>query len=177
MDRPDEAAVKLDRFIPVRQGDFAQRQRGADAVVARADEEIEPVEVEPSVAVQQQEVVLEARQSVDQSPARAKWHRLDRQFELAGEPPSDVTFGEESDHRLAEMSGEQEEVVKATPPRLAEQGFEERRPADVEQGLGRGLCPVAEPGPQPADEDRALIAQTLCLRWRIWPTQRHGRGT
>ena len=58
------------------------------------------------------------------------------------------------------MSGQQQEVVKTAPPRLAEQDFEKGRSAHVEQGLGRGPGLLAEPRPEPADKDHALIAQT-----------------
>ncbi len=80
-DRPDEAAVELDRLIAVGLGDLAQRKRGDRIVLARPDEEVEPVEIEPGVAVQQQKFVPEPRQGVDQGPARAERRRLDRQFD------------------------------------------------------------------------------------------------
>ena len=161
-DRLDEAALELDRLIAVRLGDLTQRKRGDRIVLARPDEEVEPVEIEPSVAVQQQKFVPEPREGVDQGPARAERRRLDRQFDTGGEPPFDVALGEEGDDRLAEMPGEQQEVVEAAPPRFAQQGLEKGRSADVEQGLGRGLGLFAEPRSKAADKNRALITQPCC---------------
>ncbi len=150
-DRPNEVAVQFDRLVAVGLGDLAQRQGGACAVATRIRHQIEPVEIEPGVAVQQEKIVAEPRQRVDQSPAGAERRRLDREFDPAGEPPFDVAFDQKGDDRLAAVPGEQEEVVKSAPPGLAEQRFEKRRAADVQQGLGRRPGPLAKPGPKSAD--------------------------
>src|SRR5271166_3295753 len=96
---------------------------------------------------------------MDESPARAERSRLDRKAYTTGETFFDVACGDKGGNRLMKMSGEQEEVVKSAPPRLAEQRFEKRRAADVQQGLGRRSGPPPEAGPQSADQDYALIVQ------------------
>jgi hypothetical protein len=62
------------------------------------------------------------------------------------------------------MPGEEEELVEAASPAFSEKRFQKRRAADVEQRLGRRLCPFAKAGPKPADKDCALKPQDASLR-------------
>jgi hypothetical protein len=86
-DRPNEVAVQFDRLVAVGLGDLAQRQGGACAVATRIRHQIEPVEIKPGVAVQQEKIVAQPRQRVDQSPAGASrrwWREVAPEFRTTG---------------------------------------------------------------------------------------------
>ena len=54
VDRPHQASVEVDRSMTVGRGDRPQRQRRDGLIAASARPEVEPIEVEPRIAVQEQ---------------------------------------------------------------------------------------------------------------------------
>ena len=80
--------VEFDRLIAIGRGDLPQGERGGGAVPAPGDEEVEPVEVEPGVAVQEQKIVAQPIARMDERPARPEPGRLDRQIDAAGKAAS-----------------------------------------------------------------------------------------
>ena len=128
-------------------------------VAPRAGQKIEPVEVEPTVAVEQEKIVLQPVPGVSKGAAGPKRGRRDREFDPTGEALLDPTLRQERADELAPASGNQQDLVKSAPTGFADQRFEKRRSAEVKERLRRGCGYLAGPAAEVSDEDCALIAQ------------------